>query len=204
MSFASPPIKRVCATRASETHACVPVELMKLSGAPATHRCKACVAKGAEREREVAVAAAASGAVGATGSEAANSGRGSSSDGANGDVHECASCKQSLPSARFNKNQLRNKGPGKQRCQECVAASELKDAGQIAASQQAKLDDLRRDAARADATGTAGDRLKAASAACAAEAELVTGLKPMVIGRGRGGPNGWRGRSRGGGAKRGR
>jgi hypothetical protein len=63
-------------------------------------------------------------------------------------VHECVSCKQSLPSARFNKNQLRNKGPGKQRCQDCVAAGEAKDASESAASQLAKLDDLRREAGR--------------------------------------------------------
>lgn len=139
--------------------------------------------------------------VAVAGSASACSATSSASPDDHGDaaLHECASCKQSLPATSFNKNQLRNKGPGKQRCQNCVSASEAKEASEAAVAQQRKLHDLRRGTAHANVTGTAADRLKAASAECAAEAELVTGLKPIVIGRGRGGPNGWRGRSRGGG-----
>ena len=176
------------------------------------------MAEGAKRERDAAASAATSAGAGAAARSTTAAGaagaaaRGTTSSaspqnqsdatGSSDMLHECASCKHSLPATSFNKNQLRNKGPGKQRCQDCVSASEAKEASEAAAAQQRKLDDLRRGTAHANATGTSADRLKAASAECAAEAELVTGLKPIVIGRGRGGPNGWRGRSRGGGNAR--
>lgn len=57
-----------------------------------------------------------------------------------------------------------------------------------------------------DPKATMAQKLAAASAEAAAEGELVTGLKPIKLGRGggrRGGRGGgrtsWRGRSRGGG-----
>ena len=48
----------------------------------------------------------------------------------------------------------------------------------------------------AEATGSAAQKLKANAQLAALEGELVTGLKPMVIGRGRRGSGG-RGRGRG-------
>ena len=106
----------------------------------------------------------------------------------------CASCKKTLPSSSFNKNQY-NKGNNKGRCRPCVEQA-LKDEAQTAANaKQAKIDAAK---AKVLAAKTPMEKLKAESELSALEAEHVTGLKPMKMGRGRG-----RGRGRGG-AGRGR
>eukprot|EP00040_Diaphanoeca_grandis_P028115 m.161543 g.161543 ORF g.161543 m.161543 type:complete len:190 (-) comp31242_c0_seq5:446-1015(-) len=117
------------------------------------------------------------------------------------ELHKCAACEQELGVSRFNKTQLRNKGPGKQRCMECVATAEKNEALKLTQNQQDKLKNLRQDAKRAEVVGSVGDKLTTAAKACAFEAELVGGLKPMIIGRGRGGR--WSARGRGAGRGRG-
>jgi hypothetical protein len=170
--------------------------------------CKACIAEKAEAERAAAAAKRAAKAkeeesiFDATG---AGGGAGASAEdaaAAEPELHECAKCKEQLPAAAFNRTQLRNKGPGKQRCMECVSAAVAEEDRSQQAAQGSKLADLKAKAKKADATGNAVQRLLTNSALAAAEAELVTGLKPMIIGRpnGRGG----RGRGRGGGTWRGR
>eukprot|EP00965_Chrysotila_dentata_P211934 6186725-Pleurochrysis_carterae.AAC.5 len=42
---------------------------------------------------------------------------------ADDEKHTCSACKAALPTSAFNRTQL-SKGPEKQRCQQCVAASE--------------------------------------------------------------------------------
>eukprot|EP00035_Acanthoeca_spectabilis_P011393 m.200400 g.200400 ORF g.200400 m.200400 type:complete len:191 (+) comp15335_c1_seq2:175-747(+) len=144
-------------------------------------KCKKCVEAAAAAESTAAAKSAQSSVAGSL----------------SADLHECAACQKSLPTAAFNKNQLRNKGPGKQRCQECVAAAGKAETSAADAASSAKLERLREDATRAEASGSSAQKLVTAAAACAAEAELVTGLKPIKLGRGRGGRGGWRGRSRG-------
>eukprot|EP00935_MAST-01C_sp_MAST-1C-sp1_P001932 g1932.t1 len=167
-------------------------------------KCKSCVETQATEEREAAAKKKKS-AVGEPSSIFDAGG------GEKPELHECARCKQSLPADAFNKNQLRNKGPGKQRCKECVAAAEKEEAAAVTKSRETKqtagLREAKQKAQRAEACGTAAQKLAASSALAAAEAELVTGLKPMVLGRGRRGRGGrgrggkgkgtWRGRSRG-------
>uniref|UniRef100_A0A6U1C738 Stc1 domain-containing protein n=1 Tax=Rhizochromulina marina TaxID=1034831 RepID=A0A6U1C738_9STRA len=131
--------------------------------------CKRCVE--ADQASERAAAAAQTHAMPAAGED---------------ELHECAACKERLPALRFNKNQLRKKGPGKQRCQACVEAAEASASSAAGDAKREKLAGLRQDAKRAEAVGSAVDKAVAAAAECAAEAELVTGLKPMVLGRGRG------------------
>jgi len=110
----------------------------------------------------------------------------------------CASCKKSLPYSSFNKNQY-NKGTSKGRCRACVEKS-LEDEKQQTADK--KSDKLKAAKAKVDRAKTPMEKLKAESELSALEAEHVTGLKPMKMGRG----GGRRGRfsSRGGGRGRGR
>ena len=61
--------------------------------------------------------------------------------------------------------------------------------------------ELRAAAKKAEATGSNAEKLKAAAAVCAAEAELVTGIKPKVIGKGRKGPGGRGGKGKGSSGK---
>ena len=81
-------------------------------------KCKDCTEKQAQEERANAAAKAAAAAT--TGDAAGTT----SSDVASGDGHECAACKKTLPAQAFSRAQLNNKGPGKQRCGDCLAAAE--------------------------------------------------------------------------------
>ena len=76
------------------------------------------------------------------------------------------------------------------------------------ASKTKRLEDAKAASAKLlkDPKATMAQKLAAASAEAAAEGELVTGLKPIKLGRGGGRGRGgtWRGRSRGGGRGGGR
>jgi hypothetical protein len=96
---------------------------------------------------------------------------------------ECSACLKMLEESAFNKNQ-RKKGPGKQRCLKCVEVSEAAKEASAAGNQEEKLAQLREKTKEAEKTGDKLLIAKAAAAECAAEAELVTGLKPVVLGRG--------------------
>ena len=155
-------------------------------------KCKQCVDKAAQAERDASAAKAAKAAPASTGASAsAGDGDGA---GAGAASHVCSACEKALPASAFNKTQL-SKGEGKQRCRECVTSAEQAEASGAAARQAEALRDAKTAAKRADAVGSTAEKLKANAALAAAEAELVTGLKPIVLGRGR---------SRGRGAGRGR
>ncbi len=89
-----------------------------------------------------------------------------------------------------------SKGAGKQRCRECVEASEQAASSQGAVNQAAKIEEARRALQQAEIGGSAAATAGAAARLAALEAEKVTGLKPVILGRGgRGrGRGSWRGR----------
>ena len=139
-------------------------------------RCKTCTAADEVKEREAAAAKAKARAAEETGGDVV--------------LHECAKCKESKPASDFSGKQLRQKGPGKQRCSACLAA-EQDDAPQGAAARADELAKLRTETAKAEKQGTAASFI-ASVKETNKEAELVTGLKAVRIGPGRG-----RGRGRG-------
>jgi hypothetical protein len=144
-------------------------------------RCKHCVEQAAEEER----GKAASTAGGVT----------PAADGQT-EEHVCSACSNSLPATAFTRAQL-NKAAGKQRCQSCVAGAERAAADAPSAKQADNLRSAEAALRKAEATGSVGDKLKAAATHAALEAERVTGLKPVVLGRGRSqGRGSWRGRAR--------
>ena len=103
----------------------------------------------------------------------------------------CSECKKELPARSFTKNQL--KKPIK-KCQACAENVNAQQDPTLASEKMRNVEGLREAARVAEASGTPAEKMKTAAAAAAAEAELVTGLKPMVIGR-KGGKSG---RGRGG------
>ena len=141
-------------------------------------KCKICVDKAAADERAAAAAKTKAAAPSAT-----------------TDTATCAACKENLPVSAFTKPQLK-KGPAKQRCQPCIAAADRGEADAADAKKAAALAEAKKAVKVAEATGSAAQKLKANAQLAALEGELVTGLKPMVIGRGRRGSGG-RGRGRG-------
>jgi hypothetical protein len=147
--------------------------------------CKSCVDSKAEAERSAAAARQPVDGAGAA-----------SAGGAEGEHQPCAACSRSLSASLFNRTQL-SKGPGKQRCRECVEAAEADAAKAGSASLQADIEEARVALQQAEVSGDAASRLKASSKLAALEGQKVTGLKPIVLGRGRG-------RGRGGGRGRGR
>jgi hypothetical protein len=168
---------------------------------PGSIKCKACVEKAANDERTAAATkAAGKQSIFQAGDAGAGGGGGGGTDAAL-ELHQCSACKKDLAEGAFNRNQLRNKGPGKQRCIACIVEAEKSEASAAAGKQAAQLREVTQTARRAEACGTVGQKLKAASALAAAEAELVTGLRPMIIGRGgrgRGkGKGSWSARGRG-------
>ena len=119
-------------------------------------------------------------------------------DGDDCELHECAACKKNLATAMFNKNQLCNKGPGKQRCIECVKCSISAENAALAMKKEEEMERLREETKKAGKGS--GKSLAAACREAAAGGELVTGLKPIVLGKGGGRGGKWRG---GGGGGRG-
>ncbi|KAK3279775.1 hypothetical protein CYMTET_12351 [Cymbomonas tetramitiformis] len=154
-------------------------------------KCKECVEKEAISEREAAAKKreAQTASASTTGTELAAD-----------ELHECSACKQQLPVSKFSRAQLTQKGPGKQRCAACLNASDQSERALVEEKKQAALKEAQQNYKRLVATGAPiAEQLAAASLEAAAEAELVTGLKPVRLGSGRG-----RGGRRGGYAGRGR
>lgn len=148
-----------------------------------TLKCKRCVQEMEEAERKVAAAKQASTAGGgAVSTESRN----------------CAICQKGLTYGAYNKNQW-NKGEGKSKCRSCVEQALAQEASQQKASSDEKLEIARQKVKEATASGNQPAILKAESELAALEAEQVTGLKPVRMGRG-----GGRGRSRGSGRTGGR
>ncbi|KAJ1448518.1 hypothetical protein M885DRAFT_538873 [Pelagophyceae sp. CCMP2097] len=140
----------------------------------ASVKCKRCVEAEAEAERDAAAAKA------------------KPAGAATQDAYVCAACEKKLPASEFTKNQI-VKGPTKQRCSPCVAKASTEDADASAAKQADALKQAREAFKRAEAGGSVAEKLVAASKLSALEGELVTGLKPVCLGK--------RGRGRGGGGK---
>ena len=138
-------------------------------------KCKKCVAEAEEKERKAAASKQLSAAV-------------------TDETRTCAKCSKKLGQDAFNKNQW-NKGEGKARCRSCVEQSLAEEAAQQKQSKDDKMQKAKEDVERAKASGSASAVLKAESVLSALEAEKVTGLKPVKMGRGRGRTSG-RGRGR--------
>ena len=106
-------------------------------------------------------------------------------------LHECSKCKELKRETEFARSQLRNKGPGKQKCSKC--ASEADAIANPKGEDVKKLLEEAREASRIAKATNAPDKLKIFAREAALEAQAVTGLKPKKIGGG-----GGRGRGRGG------
>lgn len=118
----------------------------------------------------------------------------------------CVICTKDLEYGAYNKNQW-NKGEGKSKCRSCVEKALTDEASQQKASKEEKLLEARRQVKLATESGNQQAILKAESVLAALEAEKVTGLKPVRMGRGgrgrgRGGGRGLRTSGRGRGGKR--
>ena len=160
-------------------------------------RCKECVEAAAAEERAVAAAKQAAKASVAETLPAAPV----PTDGPNAlpppppppptEQHVCSACGKTLAAEAFNRTQLA-KGVGKQRCRECVEQAEKQAVASSDTQREASLAEARAALKEAEATGSAAQVLKASTTLAALEAQKVTGLKPVVLGRGRGS---WRGRS---------
>ena len=177
--------------------------------ASAPMKCKQCVEQAAADERAQAAARqkerAATDAKSSDHPKAAGDAAAIDiSDGSSGaqppQLHKCATCERELASDAFNRTQL-SKGAGKQRCRECVEKSEQTSAQASTERHDAAIEEARKALQQAEISGTAAQTLAASSRLAALEAQKVTGLKPVVLGkggRGRGGGS-WRGRSGRGG-----
>ena len=118
----------------------------------------------------------------------------------------CAACQQSLPPSSYNRNQL-SKPPGKARCRSCVEEAVAKEAEAVKSTKQDRLGKAQRDLEDAKRSGDTKKIIAAESVLAALEAEVVTGLKPVVLGKGRGKGGRWssgRGGATGSGRGRGR
>ena len=153
-------------------------------------KCKKCVADAEAEERRVAKERAEKK------KSADDSG---TADGSNKEEITnvtCVACQKSLPADSFNRNQL-SKGEGKSRCRACVEKAVQQEAASSKEGKEKKLEDAREAVRRAEKSGDVKEKLAAESKLAALEAEVVTGLKPLKLGRGRGGR--WSGgRGRGG------
>mmetsp|Transcript_25149 Transcript_25149/g.68164 ORF Transcript_25149/g.68164 Transcript_25149/m.68164 type:complete len:188 (+) Transcript_25149:57-620(+) len=108
--------------------------------------------------------------------------------------YACSACSQTLPGVSFSRAQL-SKGPDKRRCQECISTAEAAEMQASAEKYQERLREAKLAMQKAEATGTAAEKLATSSAYSAIEAEKVTGLKPIKLSGGRGHGRG-RGRGR--------
>ena len=122
-------------------------------------------------------------------------------DDDDGGLFECSVCKQHKAASDFARSQLRNKGPGKQKCTKCASEADAK-ANPKKADVKTLLEEAREASRKAELTN-APDKLKIFAREAALEAEAVTGLKPKKIGgRGRGRGRGREtGRGRSGGER---
>ena len=99
-------------------------------------------------------------------------------------LHECAKCKELKPETEFARSQLRNKGPGKQKCSKCAIEADA-IANPKGEDVKKLLEEAREQSRKAELTN-APDKLKIFAREAALEAQAVTGLKPKKIGGGRG------------------
>ena len=153
----------------------------------ASIKCKQCVESEAQTERAEAAARAAQKAATANGSPmdvsdpAADAATSSSSE----EMLMCSSCKLSLRAGAFSRAQT-FKGD-KRRCLECVSKAEQSEASAASARRDEELEAARKALKEVEAKGgSALEVAKAFAKVSALEGQKVTGLKPVVLGRGRG------------------
>jgi hypothetical protein len=150
-------------------------------------KCKSCTAAQEERERQMAAT-----------KQATNCAASVLSSTAEQDpvvMTMCCSCKKSLPASDYNRNQLAKKD--KARCRTCVQQSIDEEERSRTSGREQKLQDLREKLQLMNVKGDVKNKLKYESELSALEAEHVTGLKPVVMGRG--GRGSWRRRAGRGG-----
>mmetsp|Transcript_26966 Transcript_26966/g.41331 ORF Transcript_26966/g.41331 Transcript_26966/m.41331 type:complete len:203 (+) Transcript_26966:152-760(+) len=168
------------------------LERYRKTGGPL--KCKQCVAKVEKEERKAAAAR--------------NNHKVLEKDGSSGknEKRVCSSCSMELDQSSYNRNQW-SKGDGKSRCRNCVEQALQDEATEQSKSKQEQISQAKDRVKKANASGNAVDIIKAESALAALEAEKVTGLRPVKLGRGgrgRGPGGGGRGRGRGRGRGSGR
>lgn len=163
-------------------------------------KCKNCVAEQETKERELAAAKRELEGLSIGGVK--NSGSSNTGKNVNeGELVQCSACKKEIPSSAYNKSQL-SKGEGKARCRSCVEKSIADEAKQEKEAKAEKLAKAKERVRVAQEKGKVAEIVKAEAELCALEAEIVTGLKPKVIGRGKGrGGRGGRAFSRGRGGR---
>lgn len=150
-------------------------------------KCKQCVAAAEKLEREKAEARR----------KKDSSGEGALSIDITEETRACSgSCGKTLSQSSFNRNQWA-KGEGKSRCRECVEKSVQEEGANQSKAKDDKIMRARQDVEDAKASGDSSRIVTAESVVAALEAEKVTGLKPIKLGRGRGRGVGGRGRGRG-------
>ena len=111
----------------------------------------------------------------------------------------CSACSERLNSTLFNRNQI-SKGDrgGKARCRSCVEKATTDEADGAKKATESRIRAARDRVAAARAGGNAVEMLRAESELSALEAEHVTGLKPVKLGKGRGRGGRWSSGGRGG------
>jgi hypothetical protein len=139
-------------------------------------KCKDCVASEGEKERQQAAAATI----------------GAQDPSSEGELFKCGVCSRKLHKSSFSKTQIQ-RSPEERKCVECTSKLEAEADLAARAKRTEKLAKAQSETTFADEPRS---KLAALSAESAAEAELVTGLKPIRLGR--------RGRGRGSGRGRGR
>lgn len=135
-------------------------------------KCKNCVAEQESKERELAAAKMQS-----VDNETFDENQASN-------PVECASCKKQLSSSFYNKSQL-SKGEGKARCRSCVEEAIANEAKQLKGAREQKIEEAKERVRIATERGNIAAKVKAEAELSALEAETVTGLKPVVLGRGK-------------------
>ena len=94
-------------------------------------------------------------------------------------LHECSKCKELKAETEFARSQLRNKGPGKQKCSKCASEADA-IANPKGEDVKKLLEEAREQSRKAELTN-APDKLKIFAREAALEAQAVTGLKPKKI-----------------------
>lgn len=157
----------------------------RLKNPQAEIKCRDCVENAANAERETSARKATAG----TADDVENA--------SDASPLTCSACKEALPLSSFSAKQRRKEEGA--RCMSCISKAEATERANQEKQNVDALADAQAQSAAA-ANGGTGSRFAAAIAETTAEASLVTGLKPVKIGRGRGG---WRARAGGRGASRG-
>lgn len=98
------------------------------------------------------------------------------------ETHPCSgACKRTLPVSSFNRNQLSKKE--KARCRECVEKAIEEEKRCNEEKLQKEIADAKEAVKKAEAKGNAVEILKTTNHLASLESQLVTGVKPKVLGR---------------------